>query len=212
MADVAAMAHVAMVLVSAFSRDIANSNLTAAEEYVRSLKFDVLNEIIVCDIMTGTTLADFETVVNSISGLLSPIGFPDYVYQSIVGGKFAEVNEELIRDFRYSKGEAGHFMYGRFATVKPDDATINLAYSVYDLEFEFSPHVIEHVKTRKFLGFTIGEKVWRETREIDLSIKEQDWLRIYFLSKAVKGFKEQYADLLEGPTQRHVTDRTTDEL
>ena len=205
MADVAAMAHVAMVLVSAFSRDIANSNLTAAEEYVRSLKFDVLNEIIVCDIMTGTTLADFETVVNSISGLLSPIGFPDYVYQSIVGGKFAEVNEELIRDFRYSKGEAGHFMYGRFATVKPDDATINLAYSVYHLEFKLPPQVIEDTRKNKFLGFTNGTEVWRETRDRNFSANEQDWLRIYFLNKAVKSFKEEYASLLEGSTQDHVT-------
>ena len=205
MADVAAMAHLGMVLVSAFSLEMANSNLTAAEEYVRSLKFDVLNEIIVCDLMTGTTLADFETVVNSIAGLLSPIGFPDEVYQGILEGEFAEANKELIWDFRYSKGEAGHFTYGRFATMKPDDATINLAYSVYRLEFKLSPQVIKDTRKNEFLGFTNGTEVWRETRDKNLSANEHHRLRIYFLNKALKSFKEEYAGLLEGSTQHHVT-------
>ena len=198
MADVAAMAHVAMVLVSAFSRDIVSSNiLTAAEEYVRGLKFDVFNEIIFCDLKTGIRLADFETVVNGIAGLLSPIGFPDDVHQAILDSKHAEVNDEEICDFRFPKGEAEHFTYGRFATVKPDDATINLAYSVYHLKFKLSPQVIEDTRKNEFLGFTNSKEVWRETREINLSVIKHDRLRIYFLNKAVKSFKEEYAGLLK---------------
>lgn len=200
MAEVAAMTHVAMVLVSAFSRDIATSNLTAAEEYVRGLKFDVFNEIIFCDLITGIRLADFETVVNSISGLLSPIGFPDHVHQAILDSKHAEVNDEEICDFSFPKGEAGHFTYGRFATVKPNGATINLAYSVYHLEFKLSPQVIEDTRKNEFLGFTTGMKVWRETRDKNAngSANGSDWLRIYFLNKTVKSFTKEYAHLLEG--------------
>ena len=210
MADVVTMVRVAMVLVSTLSSDkVTSRDLTAAEESVRGLTFKVFNEKVSCGVKTGAKLVDFETLVNSIARRME---FPEFIRQAMLEGKSLEKNYEAVQEFRFTKGETGGFAYVVIATIKPDDATINLAYSVYDLEFEFSPHVIEHVKTRKFLGFTIGEKVWRETREIDLSIKEQDWLRIYFLSKAVKGFKEQYADLLEGPTQRHVTDRTTDEL
>lgn len=207
MADVAAMARVAMVLVSTFSRDkVTSKDLTAAEESVRGLTFDVFNEKTSCRVMTGIRLADFEPLVNSIA---ERMGFPDDVRKAILESKFAEVNNEVIYDFRFTKGETGRFTYGRIATLKPDDATINLAYSVYNLEFKLSPQVIEHTKRKKFLGFTTGKKVWRETRERNLSAKEQDWLRIYFLNKAVKGFKEEYAYLLEESAKKH---HVTDEL
>ena len=203
MADTEAMARVAMVLVSTLSRDkITSRDLTAAEESVRGLTFDVFNEKTTCRVMTGIKLDDFETLINSIARRL---GFPDDIRQAILESKFAEVNNEVIVDFKFTKGETGSFTYGRIATVKPDGATINLAYSVYHLEFKLSPQVMEYTKKKKFLGFTTGKKVWRETRERNLSAKEQDWLRIYFLNKAVKGFKEEYAGLLE-ESSHHVTD------
>ena len=210
MADAVAMARVAMVLVSTFSSDkITSRDLTAAEESVRGLTFDVFNEKTSCRVMTGIRLADFETLVNRIA---RRFGFPDDIREAILESELANVNTEIIRDFKFTKGETGSFTYGSIVTVKPDDATINLAYSVYNLEFKLSPQVIEHTKKKKFLGFTTGKKVWRETRERNLSVKEQDWLRIYFLNKAVKGFKEDYAGLLEASTQHRITDRDTDEL
>ena len=203
MADAAAMARVAMVLVSTLSSDtITSRDLTAAEESVRGLTFDVFNEKTSCRIMTGIKLDDFETLINSIARRL---GIPDDARLAILESKLAEVNNEVIVDFRSTKSETGSFTYGRVATVKPDSATINLAYSIYHLEFKLSPQVIEHTKKKKFLGFTTGKKVWRETRERNLSAKEQDWFRIYFMNKAVKGFKEEYAGLLEG-SSHHVTD------
>ena len=203
MADAVAMARVAMVLVSAFSRDtITSRDLTAAEESVRGLTFDVFNEKTSCKVMIGIELDDFETLINSIARRL---GIPDKIRQAILESRFQEVNNEVTVDFRFTKGETGSFTYGRIATVKPDDATINLAYSIYHLEFKLSPQVTEHTKKKKFLGFTTGKKVWRETRERNLSTKEQDWLRIYFMNKAVKVFKEEYAGLLEG-SSHHVTD------
>ena len=204
MADVAAMARVAMVLVSAFSRDkVTSKDLTAAEESVRGLTFDLFNEKTSCRVMTGIKLDDFETLINSIARRLE---IPDNIRLAILESKLAKVNTEVTIDFKFAKGETGSFTYGRIATDKPDDTTINLAYSVYHLEFKLSPQVIEHTKKKKFLGFTTGKKVWRETRERDISVKEQDRLRIYFLNKAVKGFKEEYAGLLEGPGRQHATD------
>ena len=197
------MARVAMVLVSVLSKDkVTSRDLTAAEESVRGLTFDVFNEKTSCKVMIGIELDDFETLINSIARRL---GIPDNVRQSILENKLAKVNEEVTVDFRFTKGETGSFTYGRIATVKPDRATINLAYSVYHLEFKLSPQVMEYTKKKKFLGFTTGKKVWRETRERNLSAKEQDWLRLYFMNKAVKGFKEEYAGLLEG-SSHHVTD------
>ena len=185
---------VAKILVSAFSQDEETTkDLTAAEETVRGLTFDEFNEVVDCKVMTGIKLDDFETVVNSIT---SRLGVPDNIRKSILENKYADVAIQVTIDFKFKIGETGAFTYGRIVTVKPDDSKINLAYSVYQLGFELSPRVIEHKKKKKFLGFTTGTKVWREVKERNLSEKEQDYMRAYFMKKAIEGFKREYSGLL----------------
>ena len=185
---------VAKILVSAFSQDEETTkDLTAAEETVRGLTFDEFNEVVDCKVMTGIKLDDFETVVNSIT---SRLRVPDNIRKSILENKYADVALQVTIDFKFKIGETGAFTYGRIVTVKPDDSKINLAYSVYQLGFKLSPRVIEHKKKKKFLGFTTGTKVWREIKERNLSEKEQDYMRAYFMKKAIKGFKREYSALL----------------
>ena len=204
MANVPAMVRMAMVFVSAVSRDeFTSKDLTAAEESIRGLTFDLFNEKTSSRVMTGIKLDDYETLINSFARRHE---IPDDIRLAILESKFAEVSVEVTMDFKFAKGETGSFTYVRIATVKPDNTTIDLAYSVYHLEFKLSPQEIEHTERRKFLGFTIGKKVWRETRERNLSEKEQDRLRIYFQNKAVKGFKEEYAGLLEGTGRQNASD------
>ena len=210
MADVGTQACVAVALAKAFSGDTATGRgLTAAEESVRGLKFDVFKEKTSCRLMTGIRLTDFESLVNSMAKRMD---FPDGLRGAILESQFAGESHQVIREFWFKKGEIGSFTFGRVAALRQDDTTIDLAYAVYDLEFKLSPDVTDHEKKKKFLCFTIGKKVWQETREKDLSIKEKDCLQMYFANKAVKGFKEEYHALMEGRTQHRVTDRATDEL
>ena len=196
--DAAAMTKVAMVLVSAFSRDtVTSKDLTAADEAVRGLTFDLFNEHASSRVMTGIELADFETLIN---GIAKRMEIPDDIRLDILDSKLAATNQEVVRNFYFAKGESGSFTYnGRIVTVKPNKSTINLAYSIYHLDFKLSPQVIEHTKKKKFLGFTTGKKVWRETKERNLSTREQEHLSLYFMDKAIKGFKRDHAHLLDGP-------------
>ena len=205
MTDVAAMAKVAMVLVSAFSKDkVTSKDLTAADEAVRGLTFDLFNEHVSSRVMTGIELADFETLINSIAKRLK---IPDDIRLAILEGKLAATNQEVVTNFRFAKGETGSFTYGRIVTVKPNKSTINLAYSMYHLDFKLSPQVIEHTKKKRgFLGLTRSKKVWRETRERNLSTKEQEHLSLYFMDKAIKGFKRDHSHLLDGPGNQHLVD------
>ena len=188
--DAAAMTGVAMLLVSAFSRDtVTSKDLTAADEAVRGLTFDLFNEHVSSDVMAGIELADFETLIN---GIAKRMNIPDDIRLDILRSKLAATRQEVVRNFHFAKGETGSFTFGRIDTVKPNKSTINLAYSLYHLDFKLSPQVIEHTKKKKFFGFTIGKKVWRETKERNLSTREQEHLSLYFMDKAIKGFKGDF--------------------
>ena len=204
MADVSAMAKVAMLLLSAFSKDkVTSEDLTAAEEAVRGLTFDVYNEKTSSKVMTGIQLHDYESLINSIAKRL---GLPDGLHEAILEGKFAVENEEVVTNFSFSEGKTSTFTFGRIVTVKRDKATIDMAYSVYHLEFKLSPQVIEHTKRTVFLGFTTSKKVWRETRERNLSTFEYESLIVYFMNKTIEGFKKEHAHLLKGLGPQHKVD------
>ena len=172
MTDVAAMAKVAMVLVSAFSKDkVTSKDLTAADEAVRGLTFDLFNEHVSSRVMTGIELADFETLINSIAKRLK---IPDDIRLAILEGKLAATNQEVVRNFYFAKGESGSFTYnGRIVTVKPNKSTINLAYSLYHLDFKLSPQVIEHTKKKKWRRPLKHES----TINLAYSMYHHDWRR-----------------------------------
>ena len=198
---------VAKALVKLFSKDEEKiKDLTAADEAVRGLTFDLFNEKVSCSVMKGILLQDYKTVVDRF---VKRYSIPEEVESSLLDGEFAEEKLEVIVNFKFAKGETGGFIYGRVATVK-HDGKIDMAYSVYFLEFKLSPRVIEHEKKRKFLGFTIGgTKVWRETQERNLSVKDRDYMQSYFMKKAIEGFKEQYSGLIEAHDQ-HCTAENCD--
>ena len=181
-------------LVKLFSSDEERvKDLTAAEEVVRGLTFDLFNEKISCKVLKGINIEDYRNVVDRFATRFS---IPSDIQDSLLDGLYADENFEIIIDFKFEKGKTGGFTYGRVATVR-NQGKIDMAYSVYHLEFKLSPSEIEHVKKKKFLGFTIGKKVWREYRERNLSIREKDEMQTYFMQKAISGFKEQYSALIE---------------
>ena len=194
-ANLGAISTVVSTLVKSFSSDEETTkDLTAAEEVMRGLTFDKFNEKMSCKVLKGIKLGDFKTVIERIAKRLE---LPDDTKESILDGEYAEVNFEVVIDFKFSKGQDSSFTYGRIATIKRLGDVIDVAYSVYLLGFKLSPKIIEHEKKRKFLWFTTGKKIWRESIERNLSQREQEYMRTYFLRKAIDGFRKEYAGLLE---------------
>ena len=186
---------VARTLVSSLSSDEETTkDLTAAEETMRGLTFDKFNEKVSCKVMKGIKLADFRTVIDRIARRLE---MPEDTKESLLDGEYADENLEVVIDFKFSKGQDSSFTYGRIATIKRPNGVIDIAYSVYLLGFKLSPKIVQHEQKKKFLFFTIGTKVWRETIERNLSDREQDHMRTYFLRKAINGFRKEYAGLLQ---------------
>ena len=171
-------------------------DLTAAYKVVRGLTFDLFNEEVSSQVMVGILLQDYKTVVDRF---VLRFLIPKDVEPSLLDGEFAE---ESINDFHSAKNKTGlrlEFTYGRFVTVK-HDGKIDVAYSVYFLEFELSPIVIEHKKRNEFLRFIIDKTmVWHETQEQSHSEKDWDYMQSYFEKKAIEGFKKQYPGLIQPP-------------
>ena len=194
----AVVRNVAQVLVQMFAKEEETiKDLTAAEEQMRGITFDLLKEKLLCQVMKGIKLADLEKVIGSFARSSQ---MPDDVKDAILRGQYADENYANIIDFKFAIGEVGNFTYGRIVTIKRSRDgrdIIDLAYSSYQISFKLSPKVIEHKKKKKFLGFTTGKKVWRERFERNLSEKEQDYMRIYFLNKAITGFRKECSSFLE---------------
>jgi hypothetical protein len=186
--------NVAQALVRLFSKDEERAkDLTAADELVRGLTFDMFDEKISCRVGRGILLTDYRTVIENFARRFS---IPDDVKDSLFDGQYHEDMVEVVQNFKFEKGKKGSFVYGRVATIKHGDK-IDMAYSVYTLDFKLSPIVIEHRKKKKFLWFTTGEKVWHETKERNMSSKEKDNLQEHLMIKAISKFRTEYAGLIE---------------
>ena len=163
--DAAAMTMVAMLLVSAFPRDtVTSKDFTAADEAVRGLPFDLYNDHVSFRVMTGIGLDDFETLINGM-------GIPDDKRLAILEGKLAATNQARVVNF--TQGGTDSFTHGRIATVKVNESTINLTYSIYHLDFKLSPQVIEHTKKKKWRRPLKHES----TINLAYSMYHHDWRR-----------------------------------
>ena len=181
-----------MLLESFTSEDIKETDLTAAEELVRGLTFDKYNEKISTQILKKIKLTDFATVVSRI-GTRHQI--PADIQGAILDGQYCEVNEMRVREFKFQKGETGSVLYGRTATVKREDSTIDFAFAFFYLEFKLSPRRIEERRRKKFLGITYGSRTVVRFEERELSEKEKEHISNFFRIKALKGFKQEYPAL-----------------
>lgn len=155
--------------------------------------------------MTRIELDNFETLINSIARLM---GLPDDIREAILEGKLVKVNDETVTDFRFKKGETGSFSYmGALLLLSQTglQSTWLTPSTIFSSSFLLR-RLHEHTKKKKFLGFTTGKKVRREINERNLSTEEQERLCQNFMNKDIKGFKGEYAHLLEGPKDQHLVD------
>lgn len=104
------------------------TDLTAADKYDEKIHSQIITKI------KGT---DFETLVSRIS---SRHQIPAKIQEAILDGKYnGEVNQAVVREFKFEKGAPGKILYGRTVTIKREDSTIDLAYVFFSLEFYIVP-------------------------------------------------------------------------
>lgn len=174
-------------------------DLSAAEEAVKGLPFDLFKEDVDCRVIQGIPDKNFEKMLDRFiarSSLPEDIG--SKLKDSLLDILLIEKDiKEIVQRFQFEKGKTGSFVYGRVAVVRRG-GFIDMAHSMYQLEFKLSPRVIEHKKKKKFLGFiTYGTKTWRETQERELPTKDLKEFEAYFKNKAIAGFKKEYAGLIK---------------
>lgn len=191
---------VTKILLESFtSEEITETDLTAAEELVRGLTFDKYDERIITKESNNIKLKDFATLVSRIA---TRYQIPADIEGEILDGQYCEVNKAQIREFKFQKGETGRILYGRTATVKREDSTIDLAFVLFHLEFKLSPKRIEERHRKKFLGLiTYGSHSVVRFEERNLSEKEQEHISDFFRAKAVKGIKQEYPALANERTE-----------
>ena len=184
---------VAKTLVKLFSsHEEIIKDLTAEDE--AELEFDQFDENSSCKVWEGVSLQEYKTVIDLF---VQQHSIPEDVKIPPLNREFPEHTNFPFTVFKFAKGKTGRFTHDSVASVKLHDGKMDVTYSVYFLEFKLSPKVIEHKESNQFLGFTIGTKVWRETKERNLSLKDQDYMKSYFMKKAIEGSKEQCSSLVE---------------
>ena len=180
--------NVAKALVGFFNNYEKNSNdLAAAATLVESLKFDRFNEKTSCVVDQGIALTHYPTVIENFARDFS---VPNDVKQSLLDAQYATDTTELVQNFKFKKGNTGNFVYGRFATIKHGDK-IDIAYSLYTLDFKLSPIVIQHRRRRR------RRRRRTTTSERNLSANEKGQLEQHFIYKAITKFRSKYANLIE---------------
>lgn len=185
---------VGKILLESFtSQDTQETGLTAAEELVRGLTFDKCEEGIYCKILTKIKEENFEKRINRITARYQ---IPADIRDSFLDVMDGEVNQDVIREFKFNKGSSGSVLYGRVVSIKREDSTIDLAYAIFSLEFKLSPKKIEERHRKKFLGvITYGSHTVVRFEERNLSVKEKEQIFDFYRTKALKGFKKEHPSL-----------------
>lgn len=192
--------NVIKILLESFtSEEITETDLTAAEELVRGLTFDRNNERIIIKECRKIKLTDFATFVSRIA---TRYQIPADIQEEILDGQYCEVNKVRIHEFKFQRGETGSFLYGRTATVKCEDSTIDLAFVLFHLEFKLSPSRIEEQHREAILGLIpFGSHTVVRFEERNLSEREEEQISIFFRAKVLEGFKQEYPALANERTE-----------
>jgi hypothetical protein len=114
--------------------------------------------------MAGSTSL-FEGLPTVIENVARRFSIPADVKDSLLDAQYHNDMAEIVKTFKFENGKTGNFVYGRDATIKQGNK-IDMAYSVYILDFKLAPTVIKHKKKTKILGITVGKKVRYETKEL----------------------------------------------
>ena len=168
-------------------------DLTEADDLFEGLTYDLYDEKVTCNLMGGILLKQYATVIDNFALSHS---IPEDIKHSLLEAENLKNLQKSVHNFKFQKGKTGSYVFGRFSTMKRD-GEMDVAYSLYTLDFKLSPKVVEHEKIQKLAWFTTGTTVWRETEERNLSQNEKNKLHDYLKHKAISKFRSEYAHLLE---------------
>jgi hypothetical protein len=152
---------------SADSNHPANGDLQTVRDQVQSLPISEFNESGSNDLQGKLSIAEFERKAAEIS---QTHGLDKNTMQSILDGKFAEVNKQVIKTFEFHRGNSGSSVRGLVATCRRADGTMDIGHAAHSLKFSLAPEMIKHKKVkRKCFGLKKKTKKWYEARPRNLS-------------------------------------------
>jgi hypothetical protein len=131
---------VSMLRLASQGEEQSTEDLAAAAKLVQGLTFDIFNDKISCEEHREILLADFSTVIENFARRFS---IPADVKDSRLEAQYHKDMAEIVKNFKFENGETGRFVYGKVATIK-QGSKIDMAYSVYTLDFKLAPTVRRH--------------------------------------------------------------------
>ena len=174
------------VLVNSFP------SLSQVAPSVEGIPFQYFNETPSHVVKNGLAIPQFTALVNDLS---STHGLADDMKRSILDAQYTAVSAEVIREFKFIRGGPGTVTYGRIATMKKPDGTIDCAHAIHKVNFELQPEIIVHKKKKRFAGVVVKVKKRTERHPLSLSEADQNRLYSYTQYKALTGFKTTQAIL-----------------
>lgn len=180
--------NVGKELVDSFVNDAVRlEEVTEAEEIFQNINFDEYSEKAHCQILTGIYLKDLRTIVTSLTRRFD---LTHELSESILDAEFAAQNDKVVREFHFKRGESGHVRYGRVATIKRD-RFIDLAYSIYVLDFKFSANTNDSLSAASLSWMFPNINVERgEARR--MSCDEKNKFQQLVRHKAMTSFRQEY--------------------
>lgn len=199
---------VAHQMIKLFSDDEEHTkDLSAAEEVIKGIPFEKYFEDSNCRVLRGIPDENFERVLNN---LMDRFSMPEDTQKKLKSSLLDVllVNKglhEIMQSFHFEKEKGGNYVYGRVAVARKG-GEIDMAHSIYQLEFQLAPKIIEHRRTKKFLGFiSYGTKVWQEKQKRDLFTSDLKFMDAYFKNKAIAAFQREYRGLLKAEQEEYCT-------
>ena len=168
------------------SFDVLTQDLIDAERRVSAIKFDEYKERFNFEVLKGIQLIDFDNVVERIA---SRFDFPEDVKQSIIDGKYGSPNLEVLKEFRFNKGETGQAIYGRTLTIKNQDK-IDMAYALVVVNFKLSPVQSVRTVSQYFLFWKVSEKRIVTSQHRNLSVQQRDDMNKFFHARSIRGLQD----------------------
>ena len=162
--------------------EVIEKDRPSAEDLFRDVAFDEYSETADCQMFTGVELKDFKRIVNRMA---SRYQFPDNVTESILRSEHAANKCKVIREFKFKLGATGRVVYGVVAIIKRKTC-IDLAYSIYFLDFKFSAERnIDAASSPRLLFWT--------STDVNVRMEEcnDEFLNFYRL-KVLETFKQEY--------------------
>jgi hypothetical protein len=168
-----------------------NTNLNEAERLVKGMRFNKYQENVCAVHYTNIKHEDtskdaddperfpYNKIVND---LCKQYHIEDGSKQQLLNAKLAEASMLLHFDIKVKPGKPGLFFYGKFIVVNIDNE-IDFCFMFYRLDFEIAPDVIETRYAKKFLLWTISERVETSTKDVILNEKDIEHFNNYFRSK-----------------------------